>query len=247
MYAYPGFGAPGMIALGPDMGSNIPPVPMDLPKQLFRYGEQCVWSSQFFAGAAPLANSTNRLFSTQQGQTGQGFGAALSIAETNLKESGRVPSGQAYDVFGVACQILQAGAAADAVNPGTLATPVDEDVTIGNLLNVINNGVLTWDFVATQIDIAPIVLVGAGGGAFGALSAVVGAVPAAGVAAVNFGHMNNGNGACWLYRKHPVALPGSSTFAVLLRFGNRAPVVGANYIVVKVVLLGYYKSAIEIG
>lgn len=238
-YAFPGFGAPGMVALGPDMGSNIPPVPLDLPKQLFRYGEQTIWSSQFFGGTVALANSTSRLFSTQQGQVGQGFGAALSIAETNLKESGRVPSGVAYDVFGVACQFLQAGAAADAVNPGTLATPVDNDATIGNLLNVINNGVLTWDFTQTQVDIAPIVLIGAGGGAYGAVAG-----PAA---AAEFGNMNNGNGSVWLYRKHPVALPGSSTFAVLLRFGNRTPVVGANYIVVKVILLGYYKNAIEIG
>jgi hypothetical protein len=236
MYAYPGFGAPGMVALGPDMGSNIPPVPLDLPKQLFRYGEQTIWSSQFFAGGAALVNTTSRLFSTQQGQVGQGFALALSIAETNLKESGRVPSGVAYDVFGVACQFLQGGAGVDGA---TLATPVDNDVTITNLLNVINNGVLTWDFTQTQVDIAPIVLIGAGGGAYGALAG-----PAA---AVEFGNMNNGNGSVWLYRKHPVALPGSSTFAVLLRIGNRAPVVGANFIVVKVILLGYYKNAIEIG
>ena len=50
-----------------------------------------------------------------------------------------------------------------------------------------------------------------------------------------------------MYRKHPVALPGSTTFAILLRYGSRAAVVGANSQVVRVVLFGYYKNVIEIG
>ena len=62
--------------------------------------------------------------------------------------------------------------------------------------------------------------------------------------------MNNGNGQIWMYRKHPVALPGNTTFSVELVFGNRAPAawnaVGQD-MVARVVLLGYYKNIIEIG
>ena len=51
-----------------------------------------------------------------------------------------------------------------------------------------------------------------------------------------------------MYRKNPVALPGSSTFSVELNFGSRTAALPANVgIAVRVVLLGYYKSVIEIG
>lgn len=69
-------------------------VPFDQPKSLFRFGETTIWSSFMFQGGTAVANSTNRLFSVARGSTGQGFGNALSIAETSLKEAGRVPSGK---------------------------------------------------------------------------------------------------------------------------------------------------------
>jgi len=58
--------------------------------------------------------------------------------------------------------------------------------------------------------------------------------------------MNNGNGQIWMYRKHPVALPGNSTFAIVLRFGSRAAAL-TNQMAVRITLLGYYKNVIEIG
>ena len=82
-------------------------------------------------------------------------------------------------------------------------------------------------------------LAGAGGGAFGAVSQ--------NAAAANSGHMNNGNGNIWMYQKHPVALPGQTTFAIQLRVGNRAQNVANNSVSLRVVLLGYYKNVIEIG
>ena len=82
---------------------------------------------------------------------------------------------------------------------------------------------------------------GAGGGAFGAVA------QSGAAAAAQSGHMNNGNGQVWMYRKHPVALPGNTTFAINLAFGSRAAAFDANNIVVRVVLLGYYKNIIEIG
>lgn len=231
------YGAPGIPLIAPP-NEGIPPVPFKQPTNLFRYGEQAIWSTQFFAAGAALANNTSRMFTTPLGQQGQGFAAALTLSETSLKEGGRIPAGVAFDVFGISCHIYHG--VTDANNVSTLATPTDNDETIGNLLNVQNNGVLSWDFTQTTVDISPIHMVGAGGGAFGSVSQ--------NAAGSNSGNMNNGAGAVWMYRKHAVALPGSSTFSILLRLGSRAAAVGANFdLAAKISLLGYYKSVIEIG
>ncbi len=232
------YGVPGIPLIS--SGGEGMSFPMDQPKNLFRYGEQTIWSSQFY-GAAAIANNTQRVFTTPLGQVGQGFSNALSIAETNLKEGGRIPSGVAYDVFGISCHMLQ-GSGTEA-NNGTLSVPVAALNPVANLQNLLNNCVLTWDFTQTQVDVAPAHLVGTGGGVFG--SEAVASV--AGGAAFDTGNMNNGNGSLWLYRKHPVALPGNSTFAMLLRWGSRAPDVVGNPIVIRITLLGYYKNVIEIG
>jgi hypothetical protein len=49
-----------------------------------------------------------------------------------------------------------------------------------------------------------------------------------------------------------VALPGNSTFSMLVRFGSRAPALAAaaagnGSVIVRVVLLGYYKNVVEIA
>lgn len=233
------FGAFGAPLVSPDAGP-IPGVPMEQPKNLFRFGEQTIWSTQFHAATAPLASGTFRLFTTPLGQVGQGFANALSIGETNLKEGGRVPSGVAYDVFGVSAQVESSTATTDAA--GTLSNPIVAPAVVGDLVNVIQNGVLSWDFTQTQVDICPVTLAGAGGGAFGAVATADTGTP------ITTGHMNNGNGGIWMYRKHPVALPGNSTFAIVLRYGSRAAAVSAaNSLAIRVVLLGYYKNVIEIG
>ena len=217
----------------------LPGMPLDAPKQLFRYGEQSIWSTQIHLGTAAIANGTFRVFTTQQGQVGQGATIALSIAETNLKEGGRVPNGVAYDVFGIACQTLHSVQVGD-VAPGTQASPVDATAEIADLTNVLANGVATWDFTQTQVDIAPLMLIGAGGGIYGAATG-----PAA--TATFVGGMNNGTANIWLYRKYPIALPGNTTFALVLRYGSRAPAIGANMVAIRFVLLGYYKNIIEIA
>lgn len=231
--------APGPIVLGPSAG-QLPSMPLDAPKQLFRYGEQSIWSSQCHLGAAAIANGTFRIFTTQQGQVGQGFTLALSIAETNLKEGGRVPNGVAYDVFGIALQTLHSAQATD-IAAGTQASPIDTVVEITDLTNVLANGIATWDFTQTSVDIAPLMLIGAGGGAFGAIGGGIGA------GAAGAGNWNNGAGSIWLYRKYPIALPGNTTFALVLRYGSRAPAIGANMVALRFVLLGYYKNIIEIA
>ena len=209
-------------------------VPFEQPKSLFRFGEISIWSSFMFTNGTNPASSVNRLFSVARGSSGQGFTNALSIAETSLKEAGRVPSGVAYDVYGIACQIERCSAAGDT----SVGSPIDTAAEITDLLNIQSNGVLSWDFTQTNIEICPVSLAGAGGGAFGAVSTGN---------AADVGHMNNGNGQVWMYRKHPVALPGNTTFAINLAFGSRAAAFGAQNVVVRVVLLGYYKNIIEIG
>jgi len=213
----------------------IPGVPQHQPSNLFRFGEITLYSTTQLAGA--IANTNNRLFTTPLGQTGQGWAAGMTVSETNLKEGGRIPSGQAYDVFGVATQVM-AMTALD----GNMSLPFVQAAAaagaVPDLQNVVNNGILVWDFTQTQVFISPVMLAGAGGGVYGAIASTAAATP--------LGAMNNGNGGIWMYRKHPVALPGSSTFAVECQFGVHTAALGTP-IALRVVLLGYYKSVIEIG
>ena len=216
----------------------IPGVPSQQPTNLFRFGGITLYSTFAFPSGTALANSQNRIFTTPLGAQGQGFVGGLTRTETNLKEGGRIPSGQAYDVYGVATQIMASSLAAADVNP--MNAPFNDALAqVADLQNIVNTGVLQWDFTQTVVDICPIMLAGAGGGVFGAISQ--------NAAAGNSGAMNNGNGGIWMYRKHPVALPGNTTFAVLITFGSRAAPIGPVDLAIRVVLLGYYKSVIEIG
>jgi len=240
------YGVPGIPLISDRNYQPVPPVSFDLPKNVYRFGEQTLWSTLFVAQGAAIANGTFRLFTTPLGQQGQGFGAGLSIAETNLKEGGRIPSGIAFDCFGISTSVAHSALGSD--DPGTangsFAFPIDTTARIANLNNIISNGVIVWDFTQTAVEVCPINLAGAGGGVFGAL-----AVTATGAAAPQIGSMQNGNGSVWLYRKHPVALPGNSTFSIVLRFGSRAPAIdaGAGSVAIRVVLLGYYKNVIEVA
>ena len=107
--------------------------------------------------------------------------------------------------------------------------------TVADSSVIYKNGVLSWDFLQTVIDIAPCSLVGAGGGMFGIAAGGGGAA-----------FTNNGNGGLWVYRRHPVALPANTTFNILLRFGANAQAL-AGVTDVKIVLVGAYRQAIEIA
>ena len=91
---------------------SIPSVPFSQPKNLFRYGEITIWSTQLLTGTSVIANSSFRLFSVPLSSSGQGFQNALTIAETSQKESGRVPSGMAFDIYGVSALVGKGSAAA---------------------------------------------------------------------------------------------------------------------------------------
>jgi hypothetical protein len=143
--------------------AQIPSVPFQTPTNLFRFGEQSIWSTALLP--LTIANTQTRIFSTANGQVGQGFALALSIAETNLKEGGKTPAGVAYDVFGVSSEIVSSINGTDA--PAQLAQPANTAALVQDALNIQHNGVLSWDFTQTVIDICPVTLAGAGGGQIG--------------------------------------------------------------------------------
>ena len=229
--------------------TGLPPsVPFEQPKNLFRYGEQTLWSTQLHPAGSTLANGSFRLFTTPLGQVGQGFSNSLSIGETSLKEGGRIPAGIAFDIYGIACQVGRAEGAESSGTNALLGDRISTDVQVGILGSIQQNGILSWDFTQTQVEIAPIEMIGAGGGTYGSVAMD----NAAAGAASTSGNLQNGAGSVFLYRKHPVALPGNSTFSILLRYGSRAgaiPNAGDNTqdYFVKVILMGYYKNVIEIG
>jgi hypothetical protein len=232
------YGVPG-IPLVSEGSGPIPPVPFQTPQNIFRFGEQTLWSTQLLGlSSATIANQTLRVFTTPLGQTGQGFTAGLTIAETNLKEGGRVPAGVAYDVFGIATELTSSVALAASNTDTFISQQANTAALVADMLNVQRNSALSWDFTQTTVDICPVTLAGAGGGLFGAEATTLNNT--------SVGHMNNGNGQVWMYRKHPVALPGNSTFAILFRIGSRAANL-TNEMAVRITLMGYYKNVIEIG
>ena len=124
------------------MGSP-PPVGFQQPKNVYRFGELTIWSTQLLAASTVLANSSFRLFTTPLGQNGQGFSQALTISETSIKEGGRVPSGIAYDVFGIACVLGLADGNDEA--SFKFDQPVDTQALVAQTLNLQNGGTLAWD------------------------------------------------------------------------------------------------------
>tara|TARA_R110002126_G_scaffold4536_16_gene23912 strand:- start:4178 stop:4819 length:642 start_codon:yes stop_codon:yes gene_type:complete len=213
---------------------------MNVQKSIVRIGEQAFWSAQRYPDTTAVASTTDRLFTTPRGQVGQGFAASLTLPETNLKEGGRIPSQYSYDVEAIAVQPYY-------FDNNQLAT-------VGggtDLINTLNHCVLLWDFVQTQIEIAPVSLIGGGGGIFGGIAGA-GGDATAGVATTFSGDVGNGNGQLWVYRRHPVLLPSNSTFALLLSWGGSAQPIGAGLglahdLILRVVLLGRFQTAIATG
>lgn len=248
---YGNYGVPAQAAMGPGQ-AGVPPVPFEIPRDVFRYGEQALYSTYYWIDTTALANGTYRLFTTGLGNSGQGFTGSITITETNLKESGRIPNAQAYDVFGVAGQLFsvstggtgtQANSYGRNIGGATVAATISE---VEDYQNINNGCVLFWDFTQTKISIAPLSMCGAGGGLFGAL----GNDPVTAAATGSAGWLSNGNGSIWIYRRHPVQLPGATTFAVEAQFGSRVAQASQNAAVafmLRVVLLGYYKNVVELG
>ena len=108
-------------------GLQAPAVGFELPKNVFRFGEAPLWSSHYFSGGSAIANSNFRLFTAGRGMVAQGYTTALTIAETNLKEGGRIPAGVAFSCYGISAHVMFNSADADGA---TMNQSTDTDAVV---------------------------------------------------------------------------------------------------------------------
>jgi hypothetical protein len=208
--------------------------PMRLPTQLKRSYEGSLWSTyRYTDGQAVAGTNTNLFFSTPLGGQGQGHAAALSISETNIAEASRIPTGVAFTVRALAFEIKYD----DAWEP-----------TRADVRNFQYSSVLSWKFPNTEIDVAPVQLVGEGGGIFGAGTADTGALEGVGGSRIAFA---NGLGQTWVYDSLAIILPASQQFNVRQSWGANAIAIdgGRNdsNIYARLSLLGMISTAIPVG
>lgn len=216
----------------------MPQVPQGQQTSLFRYGETTYYSTYFWPGGTPVANQQFRFFTTPLNQVGQGFTLPLSYGETNILTGGALPQAQALDVFGIALEPMFSTEATDSTT-ASLSAACADTVRIADLLSFQQNVLLQWKFSQTTVDVAVAELIGAGGGAFGALSTTVNAE--------RIGHLNSGAATVFLYRDYGVTLPGLTVFALNASYGSRAKAIGTNAMAARCVLLGQYKYLIEVA
>jgi hypothetical protein len=218
-------------------------------------GVPALWSTYKLNPTYNKDHNTHRLFAASLGMKGQGFGdVSLQKEHTNIRESGRIPNGQGYVVFGVKVELLEGEA---------------EDIAA-----VRKNAVLSWDMTQAVVDICTL---GAmtwdetGKNAwyqFGSNSPVAKKlkhqadpkessaeekwVVSGPLASVIPGGRpleippippRNANYLFTFGGLYGVRLPGAATFAILLH--SNAKINGP--VVVRVTLFGYYPTEIEIG
>ena len=165
-------------------------------------GVQCLYeydlySSGRFAAATNLnGQATTRLFTYAQGTAGPGFAVVSSVSETNMQVGAITPGNETYEVTAVSLEIFGDNAVAPLV---------------GDVRAFLRLGVLFWEFGSTTVMcIAPISMIGAGGGIFGFSADTGTPVTVA----------NNGNGGLWMYQNVVVAIPATQSFAVQCQWGS---------------------------
>jgi hypothetical protein len=208
---------------------------MTIPKNVIRINEQAIWSTFRYTNGQGIAGTQEQVFQAAIGTIGQGFATALSLAETSMTENGRISNARSFLVDAIGLHLYY--------QDGTVTTEMFP-VSNGDLLNYQAHCVPSWRFLQTMIEIAPGVLLGAGGGVFGS-TADTGATYGVSGSQVA---LNNGAGQLWIYRKNPVMLPGGTTFAMQYIWGNAAkPVDGGSNLCslcIKTLLLGKYETAV---
>lgn len=207
--AYGATGAPGSF-LAPTAGS-LPVGLQGIPKNVLRVGEQALWSAYQWPQGTALANTQDsEVFVTSLGSIGQGYGTKLSLAETNLRESARIPDGFSFVVLAIGVHPYYS----DGQN-----APSAYGISAQDLRNLQNQCVFALRFLQTTIEIAPLVLIGAGGGIFGT-TADTGAVDGGDGGSRSV--LNSGPGTLWVYQQIPMVLYAGVTFAAVYLFGSRA-------------------------
>lgn len=189
----------------PTTGGSAPHSAQRLPNQglfavptgiqrLYEYG---LYSSAQFAALANMnGQPATRLFSYGLGTAGPGFAVGSSISETNVQVGAIAPGNETYEVTAISMEIFGAS------NVGVL---------MGDLRAIMRLGVVVWEFGSTTfLQVAPISMIGAGGGIFG-FSADAGTPVTVG---------NNGNGGLWMYQNVVVSIPATQAFALQCQWGS---------------------------
>ena len=190
------FGTPGNQIVAPS-GNDKTPHLFFPPTNVTRTYEYDLYSSGRFAAGGTVSGQNIGLFNYAQNQAGPGYlGVASSVSETNVDVGGLMPGGQTFNVSAIALEIYgDAGTA-----------PL-----IGDVRTVMRLGVAQWKFGQTTIiPIAPVSMIGAGGGIFG-FSADTG-TPVT--------QANNGNGGIWAYQLVVIAIPAMQSWKIELLFGT---------------------------
>ena len=189
------FGIPGVGA-----GSSARHIPgqggFAIPSGVQRLAEMGLWSTYRFPAGTAITGTVPRLFSVQLGAQGQGFNTAgLSFSETNQQVANQAPGDETYEISAIACEVYGA----------TNVAPLIGDVRLLQRL-----GAFRWEFGSVLIDVAPLSMVGAGGGIFGFTADTGTPVTQA----------NNGNCNLWMYSSVVISVPSTQRFALLLPFGT---------------------------
>lgn len=172
-----------------------------VPNSIQRVYEFALYSTFQFAAATPLgANGDARLFQVPIQGTGQGFGFPMSISETNMRVGAIAPGDQTYEVSAISAEIL------GGIANSTTVAPLTNDVRLMQRALV-----LFWEFGTLVLPVAPLSMIGAGSGIFGATADTGTALTMA----------NNGNGSSlWCYQRVVVSIPATQQFNMQLQVGN---------------------------
>ena len=168
-----------------------------VPNSIQRVYEFALFSTYRFPAATNLnVNGDARLFQVPIQSTGQGFSSPMSISDTNMRVGAIAPGDSTYEVSAIAAEIFGA----------TSVAPLVADIRL--LQRVL---VLFWEFGTLVLPVAPLSMIGAGSGIFGAT----------GDTGTPTTFANNGNGsALWCYQRVVVSIPATQQFNMQLQVGN---------------------------
>lgn len=193
--------APHLKPLGPQQGWFAVPTGV---QRLYEYD---LYSTGRIAAATNINGFPEvRLFGYAEGAAfpGGAAGTTASVSETNMQVGGIAPGNETYDVTAIAFEVFG-----------------DSNVAVlrGDLAAVLRVCVLRWNFGGTTImNIAPVTMVGAGGGIFGATADTGTPITV----------LNNGNGGLWAYQNVVVAIPATQAFSLNVSFGSAGQLAAIN-------------------
>ena len=114
---------------------------------MIRSSSLSMWDTIFLPAGTPLAGKQFVYFDTPLG--GKRNGRILDIADTNIREGGRVPSSFSVCITRVSSLIL---AEAGVTPVEKLALSAGEDSSA----EIAAHGILQWDFLQTRIEVGPL-------------------------------------------------------------------------------------------